>query len=94
MSSSRIAMAFQSSEKTIGCADCGIHKKFFKMFQSYRPGDYWEEDDKPRATLYCLDCEVKKRMKEWPTWSEAERQRAGGLDYLPLEQVRKDVKNN
>ena len=94
MSSSKIAMAFQSSEKTIGCADCGIHKKFFKMFQSYRPDDFWRDDDgRSRATLYCMECELKKRQKEWHNWDEVERQWAGGEKYVTLEHVRRDVKN-
>ena len=43
------------------------------------------------ATLFCLDCEVKNREREWEYWNEAQKE-AVGDDYPSMKRVMKDIK--
>ena len=84
-------MAYQAGTHIRRCAECNEEGRLFKMFQSYRPGHVWhDEDGKPRAVLYCVDCEVMNRHKEWASWTEEQKKNVAtskqcpSFLYLPL----------
>ena len=87
------AMAFQSGTKAFRCYECDVEGKFFKMYQSFRPEHAWkDEEGRTKAVLFCIDCEVKNREKEWQQWTDDEKKIAGE-DYTSVEAVKKDQKN-
>ena len=86
-------MAFQTGTKLVKCSECETENKFFKMFQSYRPDHAWKDEDTGRimAVLFCVDCEVRNREKEWEMWTDAEKELAGE-SYPTADAVRRDQK--
>ena len=88
----RRAMAFQSGTALARCQECGFEAKFFKLYQSFRPDHAWkDEDGRTKAALFCINCEVKNRQREWKEWSQEEKDIAGE-DYAKEETVKKEQK--
>ena len=72
---------------------CDEECKFYKMFQSYREKECWPDaQGRLMATLYCVDCELKKRIDEWSSWTGPQKEIAGE-DYATKKRVVKDQKN-
>ena len=92
VASQTFVRAFQSGTASCICYDCRKQERFFKLFQSYRPDHSWRDDEgRTKATLFCLDCELKRRQEEWESWSVEEKEAVGEL-YATLDQVRIDQK--
>ena len=90
---SRRAMAFKPGTSLVKCYECETEGKFFRMYQSFRPTHAWtDEEGRTKAVLFCVDCELKNRIKEWESFSEEEKGVAGE-GYATLDAVRKDQKN-
>ena len=86
-------MAYQSGTAPRYCAECKVEATFYKMFQSYRKDHVWYDDEgRPKAVLFCVDCEVKNRQKEWESWTDEEK-KVAGKDYPTIDAVRKDQKS-
>ena len=87
-------MAFQSGAGPVQCQECGHPGKFFRMFQSFRDEHVWYregEPNRPMASLFCIDCEVKHREDEWIVFS-AEEKKCVGEDYPTMKAVKRDQK--
>ena len=88
-----IAMAYKSGTSLVKCLTCETEGKFFKMYQSFRPDHAWTDDEgRTKAVLFCVDCELKNRIKEWESYTEEEKKIAGE-NYATLDAIRADQKN-